>query len=84
MPTDAKAILEAALRLPHDERAVLANHLLESLEPVFATPEIEAAWAAEIKRRLDDVAAGRVKTIPWEQARRIIFADDDGDASDAG
>ena len=81
MPTDADAILEAALRLPPGERAVLAHHLLESLEPVFATPEIEAAWAAEIKRRLDDVAAGRVKTIPWEQARRMIFADgDDADA----
>jgi putative addiction module component (TIGR02574 family) len=81
MPTDAKAILEAALRLPHDERALLANRLLESLEPVFASPEIEAAWAAEIKRRLDDLDSGREKTIPWEQARRMIFEDED--ASDA-
>jgi putative addiction module component (TIGR02574 family) len=81
MLTNASAILDAALRLPNHERAVLASRLLESLEPVFADAEIEAAWAAEIKRRIDDLNSGKEKAIPWEEARRMIFEDED--ASDA-
>ena len=77
MLTDASSILDAALRLPNHERAELASRLLESLEPVFADADIEAAWTAEIKRRIDDLNSGKVKAIPWEKARRMIFGDED-------
>jgi putative addiction module component (TIGR02574 family) len=42
-------------------------------------PDADAAWADEIKARLDDVRAGRVTPVPWEEARRQIMADDDAD-----
>lgn len=77
MLTDVSSILDAALRLPNNERAELASRLLESLEPVFADADIEAAWAAEIKRRIDDLNSGKEKTIPWDKARRMIFGDMD-------
>ena len=35
----------------------------------------EAAWAGEIQRRIDDLDSGRVKTIPWEEARRLILGE---------
>ena len=74
-------LLAAALRLPEDAREELADRLYESLGPPDAG-DVDAAWAEEIKRRIDDLESGRAKAIPWEQARRMIFGD--GDESDAG
>ena len=66
--------LEAAvLSLPKDERARLAERLIASLDE---DPEIEAAWAAEIRRRLDAIDRGEVDMIPAEdvlaEARRRV------------
>ncbi|MCC6554371.1 MAG: addiction module protein [Polyangiaceae bacterium] len=36
--------------------------------------EIERAWTEEALRRLEDLRAGRTQSIPWEEARRRIFA----------
>lgn len=60
------ATLEAeALKLPPEERALLADHLLASLGE---QAEIEQAWAEEVERRLVEVEAGRVSLVPLEQA----------------
>jgi putative addiction module component (TIGR02574 family) len=58
--------LEAeALKLPPEERVLLADHLLAS---VGAQSEVEEAWAAEVDRRLAEVEAGRVSLVPAEEA----------------
>jgi putative addiction module component (TIGR02574 family) len=44
-----------ALQLSAEERVLLADHLLAS---VSSDPDIEAAWAEEIDRRLAEVEAG--------------------------
>jgi putative addiction module component (TIGR02574 family) len=75
-------LLDAALKLPKEARSELADRLLDSLGPVFDDAEIEAEWAAEIKRRVDDLKSGREKGIPWEEARQMMFGD--GDEPDAG
>ncbi|XXX80087.1 addiction module protein [Sorangium sp. So ce134] len=36
--------------------------------------EVERAWVEEARRRLDDIRAGRSQPVPWEEARRRIFA----------
>jgi putative addiction module component (TIGR02574 family) len=60
------AALEAeALKLPPEERALLADHLLASLG---AQDDVEQAWAAEVERRLAEVEAGQVELVPIEQA----------------
>ena len=60
------AVLEAeALKLPPEERALLADHLLASLG---AQGEVEQAWAAEVERRLAAIEAGHVDLVPLEQA----------------
>ena len=62
------AALEAeALKLPPEERALLADHLLASLGQANG---IEDEWAAEIERRLAEVEAGHVDLVPLEQALR--------------
>jgi hypothetical protein len=37
-------------------------------------PEIEAAWAKEIERRVAEVAAGTVELVPWEKVHADMLA----------
>jgi putative addiction module component (TIGR02574 family) len=60
------AALEAeALSLTPEERARLADHLIASLA---SSDDIDRAWADEVERRLADIEAGRVATVPLEHA----------------
>ena len=63
MPVTLEAIAQDALKLPADQRLALARRLLDSvdLEP---EPGAEAAWEAEIARRLARLRSGESKTIP--------------------
>jgi putative addiction module component (TIGR02574 family) len=65
------AILADALRLSADVRAQLAAELLASLDGP-SDPDAEAAWQAEIQRRVADLDAGRTKLEPWEDVKRRI------------
>ena len=76
MTPRARRLLADALELPDDVRAELASAPVDSLYHEVDPPVVvEASWSAEIQRRIHDIESGAVKTIPWEQARRIIFAD---------
>jgi putative addiction module component (TIGR02574 family) len=56
-------LLHEALELPLDDRAKMAAELLESLDAV--EPEVEAAWAAEIERRVAAARAGELESTDW-------------------
>ena len=36
--------------------------------------DVQAAWAAEIERRITEVESGEVETVGWEEARSRIRA----------
>lgn len=72
MEPDATKLLQEALKLPPEGRAALAASLLESLEEAV-DEDVEAAWAAEIAKRVHDLDTGRVVPIPWAEARRMIL-----------
>ena len=38
-------------------------------------PDVEAAWSAEIKRRLVEIEAGTVELIPWNDVRAELFGE---------
>lgn len=61
-----------ASELSEKDRADLAGLLIESLE---GEPDegVEAAWAAEIERRVEQLEAGTVKGIPWEEVRQRLL-----------
>ena len=62
------ADLEAeAMKLPHEDRLRLADHLLASLAS-NEVEDIDEAWAEELERRLVDSEAGREKLVPSEEA----------------
>ena len=59
-------LTDEALALPSEARALLADRLVESLDPA-EDGYIHRLWVTEAQRRLDDVRSGRVKTIPGEE-----------------
>ena len=71
MSTTVEQLAEQAMRLPGESRARLADLLVESLDADSLT-EIDRLWLSEAKRRRDEVRAGKVKTIPSEDALRSV------------
>ena len=60
--------LEAeALKLPTEDRALLAERLVESLAP---DRETERTWLPEVKRRLKQLYNGEVSGIPAQEASK--------------
>jgi putative addiction module component (TIGR02574 family) len=76
-----QSVLVQALHLSEAERLEVAEAIYESMEGPGDADAAEA-WAAEIQKRLDDIDSGRVKLVPWEEARRQIMGGAGGDASD--
>lgn len=74
MGMHAKDLLEQAMSLPVRARATLAAELIHSLEEDEPDEDVEAAWAAEIKRRVAEVEAGTAKLVPADEALRDIRA----------
>ena len=73
MEAEISELLKKALALPAEARAALAGSLLDSLDDtVDQTAEEE--WAREIARRIQELDSGKVKPIPWADARRQIAA----------
>ncbi len=66
-------MLAQALRLPPEERADVAKSLIASLDDP-ADEDVEAAWLAEVERRLQDVDRGTAKFEPWEVVRARLAA----------
>jgi putative addiction module component (TIGR02574 family) len=67
MTPQVSELLEKALSLSIHERSLLIDRLVESLDDEPAEQGVEAAWDDEIKRRVDDIRSGRVRTVPGEQ-----------------
>ena len=74
MSHTAEDVLTNALSLTAEERGKVAATLIESLDEQVDDGADEA-WADEIQRRLDEIDAGKVQLIPWDEARRIIRGD---------
>jgi putative addiction module component (TIGR02574 family) len=72
MTPQVSELLEKALTLSAQERGLLIDRLVETLDNEPAEEGVQAAWEEEIKRRVDDIRSGRVKTIPGEQVLREL------------
>ena len=75
MPMTVEQIVDEALGLPSEARALLADRLVESLDPA-EDGYVRQLWAAEAIRRRDEVRAGRVLAVAGEeglaQVRRAV------------
>jgi putative addiction module component (TIGR02574 family) len=72
MSETADQLLKKALTLNERDRASLAGALIESLhaEP---EPGADQAWDTEIERRIKELEAHAVETIPWSCVRERLF-----------
>ena len=59
-------IMSAALALPPGARAMLAEHLMESLD-AEDQERIDALWAEEAERRDKEIEDGLVTAIPGDE-----------------
>ena len=80
MGSKTKKLLDEALRLAPAEREALAGELFDSLG--INDPDAETAWQIEVERRIAELDSGKVKPVPWSEARRMIFGDADDTARD--
>lgn len=69
VPLTLEELAEIALELPPESRARLAELLVESLHTAEPT-DIDRAWAAEARRRAEELESGAVEPIPAEEALR--------------
>ncbi len=72
MSPEVSELLKRALTLPVDERAALANTLLDSLESTDES--VQEAWDEEVARRIEALKAGEAVTVPWEELHRELLA----------
>jgi len=72
MSPEVSDLLKRALALPVDERAALANTLLDSLETT--NQSLQKEWDEEVARRMEELKAGKAITVPWEQLHRELLA----------
>jgi putative addiction module component (TIGR02574 family) len=66
-----KELREAALRLPPEDRARLASVLINSLDALEDVQAVDAAWADEVRRRVEDLRTGKVRLLDGEQVFRL-------------
>ena len=63
-------IFGAVLTLPPLYRAMLAEHLLKSLDEI--NPEVETVWETEIANRIQVIDKGQVALIPADEVLQIL------------
>jgi putative addiction module component (TIGR02574 family) len=71
--TNVDRILAEAVQLSDEERATLADRLLEMV-PEVPDATVEEAWLKETLRRQAERKAGRAKPVPVEEALAQMFA----------
>ena len=64
-----RTLQQAALELPPDERADLAQKLLLSLDEP-SEEELAQSWLLEARRRAEELDRGEVRPISAEEVRR--------------
>jgi putative addiction module component (TIGR02574 family) len=64
-------LVAQAEQLSADDRDLLLVRLQQALAPAVE-PEIEAAWRAEVDRRVDAMDRGDMLSVPWEEARKRL------------
>ena len=74
MTPQVSEVLERALALSTQDRGLIIDRLIESLDDGPAEEGVEAAWAEEIKSRVDEIRSGKAEMISGDEVRRRLAA----------
>ncbi|HWZ83585.1 MAG TPA: addiction module protein [Terriglobales bacterium] len=72
MTPEVSKVIEQALALSTQERGLVIDRLIKSLDDEPAEEGVEEAWASEIKNRIDDIRSGKVELVPGEEVLREL------------
>ena len=73
MTNEVSKLLQKALSLSIEEQQALAESLISNLGDKV-DDDVEAAWEAEIARRITELDSGAAKTVPWSEVRKRNLA----------
>jgi putative addiction module component (TIGR02574 family) len=73
MTAEVSKLLEKALSLSVEEQEALADSLMSTLGDKV-DPGLQAAWEAEVAKRLAELDSGRARTTSWDEVRRRNLA----------
>ena len=68
---NTKELISKVILLPVDERVRVADSLLRSLNPPES--DLDKKWALVAKHRLEEIKAGRVKTVPGKKVFQRVW-----------
>ena len=64
-------LIAEVISLPVEERAIVVDSILRSLNPPDS--DIDRRWAGVARRRLSELRQGEVKAVPGEEVFRRIW-----------
>jgi putative addiction module component (TIGR02574 family) len=67
MTTNTQAVIRDALALDVDQRSVVANVLINSIDHAEAVDNVDDAWRVEVSRRLDEMRTGAVQPVDADE-----------------
>ena len=67
----AKDLIAEAMSLPVEERAMVIDFLLRSMNP--PTSDIDKKWGAVARKRLTELRSGEVKPVPGDEVFEKIW-----------
>ena len=73
MTPEVSKLLERALSLTVEEQEALAHSLISNLGGKV-DEGVEAAWEAEIGKRIAELDSGKANTTPWGEVRKRNLA----------
>lgn len=73
MTPEVSKLLEQALALSIEEQEALADSLISNLGGKV-DEGVQAAWEAEIGKRIAELDSGKAKTVRWSEVRRRNLA----------
>ena len=68
MVRSGRDLFEEAMKLGAEERSTLMRLLIESLD-AESDEGVDAAWIAEVERRIAELDSGTAETVSWEELR---------------
>jgi len=66
-----KELIAEAISLPVEERAILADTILRSLNPPDS--DMDRRWVAVARRRLTELRSGQVEAVPGDEVFAKIW-----------
>jgi putative addiction module component (TIGR02574 family) len=68
---NAKEVIDEAISLPVEDRALIVDSLLQSLN--HPETEIEKEWNETARRRLEEMRSGSVRHVPGDEVFEKIW-----------